>query len=152
MVVRVMKAMRLLTLLDPKGAVVLIATVALGWSPTGPKTREEDGKTPEGSYFICLVKEKGRHGQSLGISYPGPHDADRALLEGRIDIPTHQAICAAHRHRARPPWGSPLGGEIYLHAGGVDTDWTQGCIALEEADMARLFSFRDEITAVEILP
>lgn len=152
MVVRVRKAMRLLTLLNPKGAVVLSAAVALGWAPAGPKTREGDGKTPEGSYFICLVKEKGRHGQSLGISYPGPHDADKALLEGRIDIPTHQVIYAAHHHRTRPPWGSPLGGEIYLHAGGIGTDWTQGCIALEEADMARLFSFRDEITAVEILP
>lgn len=51
-----------------------------------------------------------------------------------------------------PPWGTALGGEIYLHEGGASSDWTQGCIALEAADMARLFERWQEIDTVHILP
>ncbi len=152
MVVRIHKGLRELRLLGPDGAVAMKAPVALGWEPLGPKDREGDGKTPEGVYTLCLIKEAGRHGQSLGLSYPGVPDADAALAEGRIDRPTHEAILAAHRQGSRPPWGSPLGGEIYIHGGGIDGDWTQGCIALGEEDMARLFAHRDHIVRVEILP
>ena len=113
MVVRIHKGLRELRLLGPDGAVVMKAPIALGWEPLGPKDREGDGKTPEGVYTLCLTKEAGRHGQSLGLSYPGVPDADAALAEGRIDRPTHEAILAAHR-RQPAPWGSPWG-EIYIH-------------------------------------
>jgi murein L,D-transpeptidase YafK len=151
MMIRVFKADRVLCLMDGDTE-VFRAPVALGREPVGPKTSEGDGKTPEGLYHICLCKEAGRHGQSLGLDYPGMHDAALALAENRIDPGTYGAILAAHHEGRRPPWGSPLGGEIYLHAGGAQTDWTQGCIALEAADMARLYALRDRVTAVEILP
>ncbi|NLV58775.1 MAG: murein L,D-transpeptidase [Clostridiales bacterium] len=150
--IRIEKKKRQLTVLGEDGSAVMKAAIALGWAPEGPKRREGDGKTPEGVYTLCLTKANGRHGQSLGLSYPGVSDADLALAEGRIDPSTHQAIQAAHRQGIRPPWGSPLGGEIYIHAGGTARDWTQGCIALEEADMARLFALAGSITRVEILP
>ena len=56
---------------------------ALGREPEGPKQREGDGRTPEGVYVICLVKERGKYGRSLGLSYPGIRDAQEALLRGR---------------------------------------------------------------------
>ena len=126
--------------------------IALGWSPIGPKREEGDGKTPEGTYRICLIKEQGRYGQSLGLTYPNPADADTALQEGRINDETHAAILTAHKEGCRPPWGSSLGGEIYIHGGGARQDWTQGCIALEDDDMARLYLFTGQIEIVEILP
>lgn len=150
--VRIHKGKRELLLLADNGSVVMTAGIALGRDPLGPKEREGDGKTPEGLYTVCLVKENGRHGQSLGLSYPEAADAEAALTEGRIDRATHEAILAAHRQGFRPPWGSPLGGEIYIHAGGTREDWTQGCVALEEADMARLFSLAGIGTRVEIFP
>ena len=36
--------------------------------------------------------------------------------------------------------------------GGTASDWTQGCIALESADMARLFERWQDIETVTILP
>ena len=75
-----------------------------------------------------------------------------AVQDGRIDRATHSAILAAHDEGRRPPWGTPLGGEIYLHAGGAHADWTEGCIALEAADMERLFAYAEEIHGVFILP
>jgi len=129
---------------------VFRAAIALGRIPEGKKTQEGDGKTPEGLYHICLAKEAGRHGSSLGLDYPGLHDAELALAEKRIDGETYAAIQAAHKEGRRPPWGTPLGGEIYLHAGGTETDWTQGCIALEEGDMAYLYRVRGDVESVEI--
>lgn len=150
--IRIHKGRRALLLLDKDGTVVMQAPIALGWAPIGPKRSEGDGKTPEGLYTICFRKEAGRHGPSLGLSYPGVGDADAALKEGRIGQATHDAILCAHRQGIRPPWGSPLGGEIYIHGGGIQGDWTQGCIALEEADMARLFGLAKDVDRVEILP
>lgn len=143
------KARRELCLWD--GSVLrLRCPVGLGRVPAGAKAAEGDGRTPEGAYTICLVKEKGKYGRSLGLSYPSPADAERAFAEGRIDRATLEAVQCAHCEGRRPPWGSPLGGEIYIHEGGSGSDWTQGCIALSSADMDVLFPLYGEIEAVEI--
>ncbi len=131
---------------------VFSCRVGLGRAPEGPKRREGDGRTPEGVYRVCLVKEAGKYGRSLGLSYPGAQDAQLAHARGDIDSATLANILAAHAQNKRPPWGSPLGGEIYLHEGGSQADWTQGCIALDEADMDILFPLRDRIERVEIVP
>lgn len=151
MVVRVCKARRELTLWEGDRLVARYP-VALSPRAVGPKRCEGDERTPEGAYRLCLVKEDGKYGKSLGLSYPGPEDARLALREGRIDAATCEAILLAHREGRRPPWGTPLGGEIYLHAGGTATDWTKGCIALEPADMDALFALRERIERVLILP
>lgn len=109
-------------------------------------------RTPEGVYTVCLVKERGKYGRSLGLSYPGVEDARAALLRGEIDAATLCAVEQAHRKGRRPPWGSPLGGEIYIHEGGSLSDWTQGCIALDASDMDRLFPLKDALETVEIRP
>ena len=84
------------------GREVFRCRVALGCEP--------DGRTPEGVYTICLVKERGKYGRSLGLSYPGIRDAQEALLRGEIDRATFLAVDKAHQEGRRPPWGSPLGG------------------------------------------
>lgn len=145
------KAARTLTLWN-NDSTLFTCRIALGSQPEGPKRMQGDGKTPEGDYFICLVKEAGKYGRSLGLSYPNPQDAQTAYAEGRIDERTLENVQAAHAERRRPPWGSPLGGEIYIHEGGAQTDWTAGCIALESADMDELFSYWPQVEDVLILP
>ena len=126
--------------------------MALGRCPEGAKKQEGDGRTPEGRYAICLVKENGKYGRSLGLSYPNPDDAAAAFSEGRINAETLANIRLAHEQGRRPPWGSPLGGEIYIHEGGSHRDWTQGCIALNTEDMDQLFPHWEQIEEVLILP
>ncbi|MBR5546850.1 MAG: L,D-transpeptidase family protein [Clostridia bacterium] len=145
------KSARTLTLVKD-GALLFNCRIALGSRPQGAKRMQGDGRTPEGSYFICLVKEAGKYGRSLGLSYPNPQDAQTAYAEGRIDERTLENVQAAHAERRRPPWGSPLGGEIYIHEGGAETDWTAGCIALETADMDVLFPYWPQVESVLILP
>lgn len=145
------KGKRTLYLLDGD-TVLLAAPVGLGPVPTGAKAREGDGKTPEGVYWICLVKPGGRHGRSLGLSYPNAVDAYTALQDNAIDAAAYRAILDAQTQGCRPPWGTALGGEIYIHEGGADRDWTQGCVAMNPADMDRLFAVYPQIEQVEILP
>lgn len=149
--IRIEKSKRLLTLLAG-GESLLTCRVGLGRQPVGHKLREGDGRTPEGEYTVCLIKAQGKYGRSLGLSYPNRRDAEAALHENRIDAATCQAICERLEAGQRPPWGTPLGGEIYIHEGGSATDWTQGCIALDEGDMDILFAHRERIAGVEILP
>lgn len=151
MLLKIEKQNRRLVLLENHRA-VFECRIALGREPVGPKQAQGDGRTPEGIYYICLVKEQGKYGRSLGLSYPGEADACVAFADRRIDERTLENIRTACREKRRPPWGSPLGGEIYIHEGGVESDWTQGCIALEQKDMDVLFPLRDQLEAVQIVP
>lgn len=128
------KQKRRLTLSD--GARTLFSCpVALGKCPLGHKTRAGDMKTPEGEYFICLKRGTGKFGPALGVSYPSLSDAKSGGITGEL-----LALFAhAEAARTRPPWGTALGGEIYLHGRGAGTDWTAGCIALNDGDMAALY-------------
>lgn len=146
------KEKRCLSVLNAEGQRLLHCRVALGKAPIGHKMREGDGKTPEGAYFVCLRREKGKYGFSLGISYPSLTDAKNAVSEGRLDEALLHLFEEAERETKRPPWGTSLGGEIYIHAGGSDRDWTAGCIALDEGDMEKLFAMIDHGDRVEIIP
>ena len=143
------KSVRRLSMWD-ENRMIFACRCALGRCPEGTKRMEGDGRTPEGCYRICLVKEAGKFGRSLGLSYPNEADARLGFSEGRIDRRTLDNILLAHAENRRPPWGSPLGGEIYIHEGGCASDWTQGCIALESQDMDVIFPVRDVIEQIEI--
>lgn len=127
--------------------VLFSCSVALGFAPVGNKEKEGDGKTPEGRYFVCLRK-KGKYGPSLGISYPSVADALRLGADENL----LQCIRKREGQGVRPPWGSFMGGEIFIHGGGTETDWTAGCIALEDADAETLYALCEEGTEVVILP
>lgn len=141
----IQKNARQLWLLGDEGTPIFSCPLALGFCPVGPKEREGDGRTPVGQYFVCL-KKLGKYGPSLGISYPSPEDARR------MNAP--EALIACIEERAakgqRPPWGSPLGGEIYIHGGGAERDWTAGCIALSDENARRLYDQTPLGTRVEI--
>jgi hypothetical protein len=126
--------------------------IALGPRPVGAKTREGDGATPEGSYSVCVKNPRSRYYLSLGLDYPNSYDADRALAEGRIDEGEHRRITRALARGTCPPWDTALGGEIYIHGRGSGSDWTLGCVALDDPDMKRLYELVRIGTPVVIRP
>ena len=133
------KGRHLLTLSDG-GAEILRARVGLGRVPVGGKRREGDCRTPEGVYQFCIAKENGKFGRSLGLNYPNAEDARRAYAEGAIDRLTLLAVETAICEGRRPPWGTVLGGEVYVHEGDPTADWTAGCLSLAPEDMAVLYN------------
>src|SRR5947209_19821398 len=65
----VYKLERKLVLLS-KGKEVRSYKIALGGQPVGPKTRQGDHRTPEGSYVIDSRNVNSQFHRSLHISYP----------------------------------------------------------------------------------
>ncbi len=145
------KSARRLTFLR-EGCAPLVFPIALGRESVGPKRAEGDLKTPEGRYAVCTRNAQSRYHLALGLSYPSAADAAPALAEGRIDASAYEAIVRAGQEGRRPPWNTPLGGFIMIHGGGAHGDWTAGCIALEDADMDRLWPHCPIGTPVEIVP
>ncbi len=105
--------------------------IGLGWSPVGDKQKEGDGRTPEGTYYVCTRNNFSRFYLSLGVSYPNNEDAKEALEAGVIDQRTFQLIEDAINQNTTPPWNTAMGGEIMIHGHGAQSDWTAGCIAVD---------------------
>ncbi len=105
--------------------------IDLGRDPSGDKQKEGDGRTPEGTYYVCTRNEQSRYYLSLGVSYPNEEDAKKALENGIIEEETYERIKAAEDNLSKPPWDTPMGGEIMIHGMGTGEDWTAGCIAVK---------------------
>lgn len=131
------KEQRSLTYTD--GKITREFPIRLGFTPTGPKLKQGDGKTPEGVYFITHKNPNSSFHLSLGISYPNRDDAREGLRTKLISRAEYAAIEKAIRLHRTPPQNTRLGGAIYIHGGGTQRDWTWGCIALSDADMDFLF-------------
>ena len=126
--------------------------VGLGFSPVADKVREGDGATPEGEFYVFVKNNKSAYYLSLGVSYPNVEDADRGLRDGLITKSQHDAIVEAHRKKIGPPQYTKLGGLIYIHGNGAKSDWTWGCVALENEDMKELYDSVSVGTPVTIKP
>jgi murein L,D-transpeptidase YafK len=147
----VRKYERLIELFDGEKLVKTYKMV-LGFSPTGDKFTEGDGRTPEGEFYVFAKNPKSKFHLSLGLSYPGPEDAERGLKDGLISKEEHDEIVAAIAEKRMPLQKTRLGGEIYIHGGGTASDWTEGCVALDNVEMTELFEAVPIGTKVTILP
>ena len=126
---------------------VKVYPVAFGGDPVGRKTRAGDGATPEGRYVLMPHHASPGFGPCFYITYPNEEDARRERAEGRLDTAALQRISSALRHGRRPPSDTPLGGLILLHGTRLRslpaltaTNWTDGCIAMENADVDELLA------------
>ena len=126
--------------------------IGLGLNPLPDKVRQGDRATPEGEFYVFTKNDKSAFYLSLGISYPNVEDAERGLRDGLISRAQHDAIVKAIKRKATPPQNTALGGDIYIHGNGASSDWTWGCVALENEDIRELFDAVTVGTAVTIRP
>jgi murein L,D-transpeptidase YafK len=137
--VLVEKGERRLQLLDASGAVLKSYTIALGGDPLGHKQREGDGRTPEGRYTIDRRNPQSAYHLSLHISYPDQDDTRRANERGEDP----GGMIMIHGMRNGLGW---LG---FLHQ---YVDWTDGCIAVTNAEMDEIWRLVPNGTPIEIRP
>lgn len=121
------------------GSVVRTYRVGLGFNPVADKKVEGDGATPEGEFYVFVKNNQSNYYLSLGISYPNVEAAERGLRDNLISREQHDAIVDAIKRKATPPQYTALGGLIYIHGHGASSDWTRGCVALENEDMKELY-------------
>jgi len=113
--------------------------VSLGLNPSGHKQREGDFRTPEGSYRLTRRNARSEFFLSVMVSYPESSD-----------------IALARRNGWSP------GGLIMVHGlpnvpryprdRYLNTDWTDGCIALSNEDMLDFWLLTGPGTPIEIHP
>ena len=113
--------------------------IAIGRTPVGAKTRAGDHKTPEGDYIIDAKKDNSRFHLALRISYPNEADRERALKNGFAP-----------------------GGDVEIH--GIENglgwigslhrrfDWTDGCVAVTDAEIEEIWNMVPVGTPVQIRP
>jgi murein L,D-transpeptidase YafK len=113
--------------------------VVFGENPQGHKMQEGDGRTPEGLYTLDYKKRDSSFHRAIHISYPNAKD-----------------IAAANVRNVRP------GGQIMIHGqknglGWLSSisqrfNWTNGCVALSDADMDVVWMLVKEGTPIEVVP
>jgi murein L,D-transpeptidase YafK len=131
----VLKSYRKLLLM--KGNEVLKTYIVSLGDPVGPKVRQGDNKTPEGTYVLDRHNANSQYHRSIHISYPNAGDLARARKLGV----------------------SP-GGELFIHGlpnefhGHSEAlgDWTEGCIAVSNAEMDEIWRAVADGTPIEIKP
>ena len=113
--------------------------VALGLNPGGPKERAGDFRTPEGSYRLTRRNTRSDFFLSIQVSYPNDLDMRNARRNG---------------------WQP--GGSIMIHGLPNDPrhapdyyatqDWTDGCIAVTNADMVEIWMMTSDNVRIDIQP
>jgi murein L,D-transpeptidase YafK len=122
-----------------EGQLVASYRVSLGLAPSGQKQREGDFRTPEGSYRLTRRNAKSDFFLAVQVSYPEATD-----------------IAIARRNGWAP------GGSIMVHGlpnflkyprdRYLNSDWTDGCIALSNEDMLDFWLLTGQGTPIEIRP
>jgi len=121
------------------GNVLRTYRIALGLMPDGSKERAGDFRTPEGVYRLTRRNAHSDYFLSIQVSYPNEEDIRRA-----------------RRNR----WQA--GGSIMVHGLPnnlrhapdyyATADWTDGCIALSNADMIEFWLLTHDNMPIEITP
>ena len=116
-----------------------IYRVAFGANSKGPKRKEGDERTPEGTYILDYKNSDSDFYKSIHISYPNDQDVKRA-----------------------EEMGIAPGGDIMIHGqkNGAKNfsnihryvNWTDGCIAVTNAEMDEIWAFVDVGTPITIEP
>lgn len=126
--------------------------IGIGKSEKGHKEREGDMRTPEGQYRVCVKNPQSKYYLSLGVNYPNNLDAKNGIEKGTLSDAEFTSICQANDANKRPPWDTPLGGEIFIHGELEKQDWSHGCVRLNDIDMKALFGVIQIGVKVTILP
>lgn len=134
----VVKSTRKMYLLK-QGQIFQEYRISLGERPIGHKGAEGDKKTPEGRYIIDYRNPESNFHLSLHINYPSHTDRQSAANNG-----------------VNP------GGQIFIH--GIPNsrsynpnefkgrDWTDGCIAMSNQEIAEFWVLVKDGTPIEIKP
>ncbi len=119
--------------------------VAIGPGGAGPKTREGDMVTPVGRYHV-VSRRPSQYRLFLSLDYPNSSDWERFLRlkrEGRI--PAAAAIGGSIGIHG-PPIALPEETKANLKA----SDWTAGCIAVDDDEIQDIAHAVPDGTPVDI--
>ncbi|MGE0077096.1 MAG: murein L,D-transpeptidase family protein [Bacteroidales bacterium] len=121
------------------GAKKLEYSVEFGKNWIGRKRLKGDKATPEGVYLVKskVPSNKTKYFRALLLNYPNADDIERFKQDKESGKIPHNAL---------------IGNLIEIHGnGGKGTDWTDGCIALCDSDMLKVYNLIQVGTPVVIV-
>ena len=113
--------------------------VVFGGNPVGHKQQEGDQRTPEGKYILDYKKSDSAFYKSIHISYPNEDDKKRAQAKG-VD-PGNLIMIHGQKNGQGSLWWLTQ-----------QFNWTDGCIAVTNAEMDEIWELVQVGTPIEILP
>jgi murein L,D-transpeptidase YafK len=132
------------------GKVTRIMPATFGASPVGPKEREGDERTPEGTYTITSKTKSDKFHRFLAVSYPNDDDRRRAKDKGITRVGGGIGIHGVRKGLASPAraWTR------FARAAGIAAVWgpTDGCIGLSNEDVEVLYDVVPAGARVTISP
>ncbi|MFO1465643.1 MAG: L,D-transpeptidase family protein [Steroidobacteraceae bacterium] len=134
----VTKSQRTLQLFS-RGVLLKTYAISLGRHPEGAKTQQGDGRTPEGAYQLDYHKSDSSFHRALHISYPSAQDRANAHAHG-VDP---GGLVMVHGIKKGLGW---LGRAHRL------VDWTDGCVAVTDAEIEEIYGAVSDGTPIEIRP
>lgn len=121
------------------------APISLGRSGARIERLRGSNVTPKGEFRINRFNHASNWHIFVGIDYPTPLHARMALESGVYSQQDYEDYFDYYRRRGYPPQQTALGGFIGIHGvGRGDPDihsrfhWTQGCVAVTDAQIERL--------------
>lgn len=115
--------------------------ISLGDQPRGHKIQEGDERTPEGNYLLDWRNPNSSFHKSIHISYP--NELDRNVARSLGVSPGGMIMI-----HGLPNWlSSPRLAAEYRRQ-----DWTDGCIAVGNAEMDEIWRLVRDGTPITILP
>ena len=113
--------------------------VTFGGEPKGHKVQQGDQRTPEGNYTLEWKNPNSKFYKSIRVSYPNAEDrakAERLGVDPGGDIMVHGQANGWQ-------WASPL---LQFFS------WTDGCVALSNKNMDKVWESVEPGTPIEIRP
>jgi murein L,D-transpeptidase YafK len=113
-------------------------SISLGLAPTGHKERSGDFRTPEGRYYLTRRNARSDFFMSIQVSYPNERDVRYARENGWDPGGAIMIHGLPNQLRREPAY--------------YGRDWTDGCIAVSNADMIEIWLLTHNNTPIDILP
>lgn len=113
--------------------------IVLGGNPVGHKQQEGDQRTPEGNYILDYKKSDSSFYKAIHVSYPNVKDKKHAKQLGV----NPGGFIMIHGQKNGFGWISSLAQQF---------DWTDGCIAVKNYEMDKIWDAVDVGTPIQINP
>ena len=113
--------------------------VTFGGEPKGHKVQQGDQRTPEGNYTLEWKNPNSKFYKSIRVSYPNAEDRAKAQ---RLGVDPGGDIMV-HGQANGWQWASPL---LQFFS------WTDGCVALSNKNMDKVWEAVEPGTPIEIRP
>lgn len=113
--------------------------VALGRQASGAKTRQGDGRTPEGSYTLDYRNPRSKFHKAIHVSYPDARDRAQAKADG-VSPGGNIMIHGLPNRRTADEVNHPV------------LDWTEGSIAVNNREINEIWAAVPNGTPIVIYP